>query len=141
MMYTSPYFRSAFFPPMYHRYSPNPLFPQVKTGNAVGASTARQQMNTSYAVDTHIARQQVNTSNSVGASIARQQANTGSSMGTPTSISQNEDRHCDDKPIFEIFGIKLYFDDLLILGLLFFLYSEGVEDQELFLALILLLFS
>ena len=44
-------------------------------------------------------------------------------------------------PVFEIFGIKLYNDDLLILSLLFFLYSERVYDQELFLVLLLLLLS
>lgn len=42
---------------------------------------------------------------------------------------------------FEIFGIKLYFDDLLILTLLFFLYQEEVKDTYLYIALILLLLS
>lgn len=44
-------------------------------------------------------------------------------------------------PIFEIFGIKLYFDDILLVCLIFFLYDEGVKDQSLFIALILLLLS
>ena len=43
--------------------------------------------------------------------------------------------------IFEIFGIKLYLDDILIMCLLYFLYTEGVDDKELFLCLILLLLS
>lgn len=42
---------------------------------------------------------------------------------------------------FEIFGIKLYFDDLLLICLIFFLYNEGVKDSFLFIALILLLIS
>ena len=42
---------------------------------------------------------------------------------------------------FDLFGIKLYFDDVLILSLLFFLYNEEVKDEGLFLALILLLIS
>ena len=42
---------------------------------------------------------------------------------------------------FEIFGIKLYFDDILLICLIFFLYNEGVQDQYLFIALILLLLS
>ena len=42
---------------------------------------------------------------------------------------------------FEIFGLHLYFDDVLILCILFFLYTEGVTDNELFLCLILLLLS
>ncbi len=45
------------------------------------------------------------------------------------------------EPIFEIFGIKLYFDDLLIIALIFFLYNEGVRDNLLFISLILLLLS
>ena len=43
--------------------------------------------------------------------------------------------------IFEIFGLKLYFDDILLICLIFFLYNEGVKDQYLFISLILLLLS
>lgn len=46
-----------------------------------------------------------------------------------------------DEPIFEMLGIKLYLDDLIIIGLLFFLYNEGVKDELLFLSLIFLLLS
>lgn len=47
-----------------------------------------------------------------------------------------------DTPVwFDLFGIKLYFDDVLILSLLFFLYKEEVKDEGLFLALALLLIS
>lgn len=46
-----------------------------------------------------------------------------------------------DEPIFEILGIKLYLDDIIILCLLFFLYNEGVKDDMLFLSLILLLLN
>lgn len=42
---------------------------------------------------------------------------------------------------FEIFGLKLYFDDILILCILFFLYNEKVHDDELFICLILLLLT
>ena len=42
---------------------------------------------------------------------------------------------------FEIFGLKLHFDDVLIICILFFLYKEDVHDEELFLCLILLLLS
>ena len=54
-------------------------------------------------------------------------------------LTQKDSRQAYDLPAFEIFGIKLYNDDLLILGMLFFLYSEGVHDDELFLILLLLL--
>ena len=59
------------------------------------------------------------------------------------NINSSKKEAANQKPdeIFEIFGLKLYFDDLLILGLLFFLYTEGVKDHWLFLSLILLLLS
>ncbi len=41
----------------------------------------------------------------------------------------------------DLFGIKLYFDDVLILSLLFLLYKEEVKDEGLFLALVMLLIS
>ena len=54
----------------------------------------------------------------------------------PFSESFNE-----NDPVLEILGLKLYLDDLIILGLLFLLYKEEVQDEMLFLALILLLLS
>lgn len=50
---------------------------------------------------------------------------------------KNPDNSC----LFELFGLKLYFDDILIVCLLYFLYNEGVKDEGLFIALILLLLS
>ncbi len=47
----------------------------------------------------------------------------------------------EDSPLFQIFGINLYFDDILLVCLIFFLYQEGVKDESLFMALILLLLS
>ncbi len=46
-----------------------------------------------------------------------------------------------DNPILELFGIKLYLDDIIILCLLFLLYKEDVKDEMLFIALILLLLT
>lgn len=47
----------------------------------------------------------------------------------------------EDSQYFEILGLRLYFDDLLLICLIIFLYNEGVKDQFLFIALILLLLS
>ena len=72
---------------------------------------------------------------------------------SPTSSKQrNEERENREKsackadlkeenPFFEIFGIKLYYDDILLICLIFFLYQEDVDDPYLFIALILLLLS
>ncbi len=46
-----------------------------------------------------------------------------------------------DNDYFEIFGIILHFDDILLICLLLFLYNEGVKDQLLFISLIMLLLS
>lgn len=43
--------------------------------------------------------------------------------------------------LFEIFGLKIFLDDLIIVCLLFFLYQENVKDNELFIVLILLLLT
>lgn len=54
--------------------------------------------------------------------------------------NENTDTNLNE-PIFEIFGIKLYFDDLLIIALLFFLYKENCTDEYLFIILVILLLS
>ena len=46
-----------------------------------------------------------------------------------------------EAPIFNLFGISLHFDDLLLLGLIYFLYTEDNKDQELLMCLLLLLLS
>lgn len=58
-------------------------------------------------------------------------------------ISNNINNNNEDETeeYFEIFGLKLHFDDLLIISLLFFLYQEDVKDTYLYIALILLLLS
>ena len=63
-------------------------------------------------------------------------------INEPNDYSRKESTASkEEKAIFEILGIKLYFDDLLLLCLIFFLYTEGVQDQYLLIALILLLLS
>ncbi len=52
-----------------------------------------------------------------------------------------DNKESDKREAFEIFGLKLYSDDILILCLIFFLYNEGVKDTELFISLILLLLT
>lgn len=65
------------------------------------------------------------------------------SKGSNSSIFNFQDflNFDTNEPIFEILGLKLYLDDIIILCLIFFLYQEGVKDDMLFLSLILLLLS
>ncbi len=53
----------------------------------------------------------------------------------PNGITDNKE------PIFELLGIKLYIDDIIIIGILIFLYKQEVKDEGLYLVLIMLLFS
>ena len=53
----------------------------------------------------------------------------------PSAISDNS------IPVFEMFGIKLFLDDVIIICLLIFLYQEQVKDEMLYIILFLLLFS
>lgn len=54
------------------------------------------------------------------------------------TINQNKN---ESQPIFELLGIKIYTDDLIIIGILYFLYQEKVKDEMLYIILILLLLS
>ncbi|MBO5348226.1 MAG: hypothetical protein J6A89_00135 [Clostridia bacterium] len=54
--------------------------------------------------------------------------------------SKEKHNHLSEKPLFEIYGIKLYSDDILILLIIFFLYKEEVNDMLLLVALFSLLF-
>ena len=60
-----------------------------------------------------------------------------------TFFSQNTKRKCQssDSPIFNLLGINLYFDDILLILVIFFLYTEHVDDPYLFITLILLLLT
>lgn len=138
MMYSYPYFRPAFFPPMYRRSVPPHYRYQGNVPNVAGQAQDLTLHNSS------------GNKNDFGSFGQAQDRNVHNSMNQQKEqsfsdkkieSSTQETRSSEDSPIFEIFGIKLYFDDLLLLGLLFFLYSEGVEDQELFFALVLLLLS
>lgn len=60
---------------------------------------------------------------------------------SPTSKNSDTEYSSKNSYFFSILGIRLYFDDLIILALLFFLYNEGVKDDGLFICLILLLLS
>ena len=53
----------------------------------------------------------------------------------------NEQQNINSNDYFEILGIKLHYDDILLICLIFFLYKEGVKDETLFIGLILLLLS
>ena len=69
-----------------------------------------------------------------------QSNNNTSQLKSEVDLQKEKEEHIEPE-LFEIFGIKLYFDDILLICLIFFLYNEGVKDQYLFISLILLLLT
>lgn len=57
------------------------------------------------------------------------------------SNQKNKSNKNNDDYLFDLFGLKIYYDDVLLVSLIYFLYSEGVKDDGLFIVLILLLIS
>ena len=56
------------------------------------------------------------------------------------TVNQTQESN-NEQAVFSIMGINLYLDDLIILGVLFFLYQQKVHDEMLYIILILLLLS
>ena len=78
---------------------------------------------------------------------SKQRKNDSGKISSDNHIKEKKENKGTDKfvenndTIFEIFGIKLHSDDILLICLIFFLYNEGVKDEFLFMALVLLLLS
>lgn len=71
-------------------------------------------------------------------------ANQKNFINIKNSVSQSEDDESininkKSSDYFEILGFKLHYDDLIIIGLILLLFSEGVNDQFLIIALVLLI--
>lgn len=91
--------------------------------------------------------------NNSGSNISSSNSNFNASVSTNNNTlveNKNKTEHSDrsfnkknpdNSCLFELFGLKLYFDDILLVSLIYFLYNEGVKDEGLFIALILLLLS
>lgn len=60
-------------------------------------------------------------------------------ISNKTNVIKKEEEK--EPEIIELFGLKLHFDDILLICLIFFLYNEGVKDPYLFISLVLLLMS
>ena len=114
MMPSFPFFR----PPMYYNSYRNPYYNRVSPNN-LGHDT-KYDSNQSYSNN--------KTWQAQGLPLHKEDS-------TSNSGNSSQDQY------FDIFGTRLYFDDILILCLLFFLYKEEVNDQLLFIALLLLLLS
>lgn len=72
--------------------------------------------------------------------LAEKKYNSEEKLKEPPKTSSKKEEESSEI-LFEIFGLKIYFDDVLILCILLFLYQEEIHDEYLFIALILLLLS
>lgn len=132
--YKPPYFRRHYYPKTGYyslhkanktelNIDENPCFPNK--------FTSKHQE-----IFTHSKTQDKNCKNSKNAIYNFDTFNNLNNLDTTTDNIEYNSTEC-----FEIFGLKLHFDDLLIIALLFFLYQEDVKDTYLYIALILLLLS
>lgn len=119
--------RSKTYPSSFYNSSANHNYSDLhREPNCEPSDKLREKQNRSFSA------------NSVKEKSSPKKAPTGFSF--LNNFLHQEDRN-DEEELFNLFGIKLYQDDILLIGLIFFLYQEDVKDQYLFFALILLLLS
>lgn len=133
MMYSYPLFPHFYTRP-YSRYPHSPIAnaPQNGTTSFKNTDFKNEQHNTNIS----------NQNKNRVPTLSRTQQN--ADIKKEERYSSKERKAETDKEeevLFEILGIKLHSDDILLLCLIFFLYNEGVKDEFLFIALILLLLS
>ena len=135
-------FNFPFSYPYYSRFSPHRQYPirsqRINSNPSFPFSSVNDKLNLSNSSD-------ISNVNNTSHSSSQTCSNDDNHNNTENSNHHSNDRNfiedADEKCIFEIFGLKLFFDDILILCILFFLYNEEVKDYELFLCLILLLIT
>lgn len=82
-----------------------------------------------------------NNSENLPASSTENEITTQDSQNRIFESKKNKSNNFDNDFLFDLFGLKIYTDDVLLVSLIYFLYSEGVKDEGLFIVLILLLLS
>lgn len=137
MMYSYPFFSFPHFGKYTHYYpSRTPIVRQPTRGEMPSSPYARS-MNVKR-LDWYKEQKREPPKAEVKEKSSSKKAPTGFSF--LNNLLHQEDRG-EDEDFFNLFGLKLYHDDILLIGLIFFLYQEDVKDQYLFFALILLLLS
>lgn len=140
MIFNYPYFG---FPPYYRKYYPKninvvpvsqTMQSQKSICNSYNDSSKKSHIVSANCSTTHNDERNNNIQKKISSCSFEEQEN------NEECIKKYEYKETE-QPLFELFGMKLYFDDILLLGLLFVLYSEGSDDTNLYIALILLLIS
>lgn len=134
--------RPYYVPPpnFYHNPSPSP-YNKTPTNHCATNKIQTANHMTKQMQSTNYISNKMQTSNHVAREMQLRGNKFSESQMPIAKEKQKTDKVEEDTAMFEIFGIKLFFDDILLICLIFFLYAEGVKDQSLFIALILLLLS
>lgn len=144
------YFPFSRYPYSYQYRNRRPYYPPHPT---VSSSTVqdKQMHNCKQSSDSHTDKDEGEKRNSTSKSTSKnritQNSNTISNLFSflPSSIGplnfHPEALNDIEEPLFEMFGISLYLDDIIIVCILIFLYQEGVKDDMLYISLFLLLIS
>ena len=128
MMYNYPFFNF----PSFRRYTYRPTEDHVSAYSGMSNSTHNSYNSRNYS-------RKINKNSNNLNSNSKPNVNTNFKLNSQT-ISNKKDSE-DRQELFDFLGIKLYFDDVLLICLIFFLYNVGVKDQYLFISLIMLLLS
>ena len=124
MPYYNRYSRYGYRFPYYSNYS--------KIQNSQNVQNGQTKANNNY----------INNNHNINNNIENSHSSKNSATKNSNKIKENiKNTDYNDEPLFQLFGINLYFDDILLICLIFFLYQEGVKDESLFIALIMLLLS
>lgn len=122
------------FNPYYKRpynYTHNPYVPKVFHTPKNGYSTQKSQKTSDYMKNGKAPQYDNDFHNS----------SDNAKKNSSNNLSDNQKDKNAYEPFFSIFGIDLYFDDILILALLLFLNNEDVKDSYLYIVLLMLLFN
>lgn len=118
--------------------------PPIRPNFYAQGSSFRKQPNNNYQdknYSSNIPRNNnIPKDNTRTSSQAKENSNKHNAKHSKTDNCNSQDCQ-DSSPMFNLLGLNIYFDDILIICVLFFLYNEGVNDPYLFLTLVLLLMS
>lgn len=126
-----------------HQFYRTPAFSRNNSNTYINSNIDK-----TFNTNNYFRNQHYNTTNLKSTSTSNNDNNTQESNSHIQETSSTETRSINNifqidtnEALFEIFGLKIFLDDLLIICILLFLYQEGIQDQYLFISLVLLLLS
>lgn len=129
------YGKSTFYPPN----RPNSYVPNdFKNINSVN-SNFNNNKPSNYSENNKARTNYYNQDNITNSKSSNNFENNSSAINDTFIGSSNDRFNSEYNQYIDIFGFKLYFDDILIILILFFLYQEEIKDSYLYIILILLL--